>query len=337
MNKMLIMFYCKHCKRRYQDRQDRVSGIILVYHKKKFDRKYKCKTCNKSFTSPTKYLKHRKSEHPSLLLIDHQPDVNHGLPSPPNLPPLPESDSDEPMSPTKRKANGFDEVDNEPSDKIPKPVKRKANGIDGNDKKRFKFNDSEIVDDSEESSDEPIIPPPKKDDKYKNLYHELEGRLIALQDEKDYLVDQYNECQREVLRLKDEIEDLLEKNRMLSDKVADINSNMISNHAFKCTSIEEFSYLRNLFREGDYSKINDHKVIKIIQRLLMALNAGYIPICNKQQTQVTEGQRKMIKKLEGASIGEAKRIIQNQFNDISSVFNVMDRSIKFIVDTYKDY
>ena len=29
----------------------------------------------------------------------------------------------------------------------------------------------------------------------------------------------------------------------------------------------------------------------------MALNAGYIPICNKQQIQVTEGQRKMIKKL----------------------------------------
>ena len=38
-----------------------------------------------------------------------------------------------------------------------------------------------------------------------------------------------------------------------------------------------------------------------IQRLLMALYAGYIPICNKQQTQVTEGQRKMIKKLEGAN------------------------------------
>ena len=336
MNKMLIMFYCKHCKRRYKSRSS-LRNHISLYHKKKFDRKYKCKTCNKSFTSPTKYLKHRKSEHPSLLLIDHQPDVNHDLPSSPNLPPLPESDSDEPISPTKRKANGFDEGDNEPSDKIPKPVKRKANGIDGNDKKRFKFNDSEIVDDSEDSSDEPIVLPPKKDDKYKNLYHELEGRLIALQHEKDYLVDQYNECQREVLRLQDEIEDLLEKNRLLSDKVADINSNMISNHAFKCTSIEEFAYLRNLFREGDYSKINDHKVIKIIQRLLMALNAGYNPICNKQQTQVTEGQRKMIKKLEGASIGEAKRIIQNQFNDISSVFNVMDRSIKFIVDTYKDY
>ena len=142
-----------------------------------------------------------------------------------------------------RKANGFDGGDksNEPSDKIPKPFKRKANGIDGNDKKRFKVNDSEFekVYDSEESSDEQIVLPPKKDDKYKNLYHELEGRIIALQDEKDDLVDQYNECQREVLRLKDEIEDLLEKNRMLSDKVADINSNMISNHAFKCTSIEE--------------------------------------------------------------------------------------------------
>ena len=324
------MFYCKHCKRRYKSRSN-LRNHISLYHKKKFDRKYKCNTCNKSFTSPTKYLKHRKSEHPSLLLIDHQPDVNH------DLPPLPESDSDEPISPTKRKANGFDGGDNEPSDKITKPVKRKANGIDGNNKKRFKFNDSEIVYDSEESPDEPIVLPPKKDDKYKNLYHELEGRLIALQDKKDDLVDRYNECQREVLRLKDEIEDLLEKNRMLRDKVADINSNMISNHAFKCTSIEEFAYLRNFFREGDYSKINDHKVIKIIQRLLMALNAGYIPLCNKQQTQVTEGQRKMIKKLEGASIGEAKCIIQNHFNDISSVFNVMDRSIKFIVDTYKNY
>ena len=286
-------------------------------------------------------MKHRKSEHPSLLLIDHQPDVNHDLhdPSPPNLPPLPESDSDEPISPTKRKANGFDGGDksNESSDKIPKPVKRKANGIDGNDKNRSKFNDSEKVYASEELSDEQIVLPPKKNDEYKNLYHELEGRLIASQDEKDDLVDQFNECQREVLRLKDKIKDLLEKNHMLSDKVADINSNMISNHAFKCTSIEEFAYLRNLFREGDYSKINYHKLIKIIQRLLMALNAGYIPICNKQQTQVTKGQRKMIKKLEGASIVEAKCINQNQFNDISSVFNVMDRSIKFIVDTYKDY
>ena len=109
--------------------------------------------------SPTKYLKHRKSEHPSLLLIDHQPDVSHDLPDPslPNLPPLPEPDSNEPISLTKRKANGFDIGDNEPSDKIPKPVKRKANGVDGNDKKRFNFNDSEIVDDSEDSSDEPIV------------------------------------------------------------------------------------------------------------------------------------------------------------------------------------
>ena len=98
-------------------------------------------------------------------------------------------------------------------------IKRDSNSVD-----------SEIVYDSDESSDEPIVLPPKEDDKYKNLYHELEGRLIALQDEKDDLVDQYNECQREVLRLKDEIEDLLVKNRMLSDKVADINSNMISNH-----------------------------------------------------------------------------------------------------------
>ena len=102
------MFYCKHCKRRYKSRSS-LRNHISLYHKKKFDRKYKCKTCNKSFTSPTKYLKHRKSEHTPLLLIDHQPNVNHDLPdpSPPNLPPLPESDSDEPISPTKRKANGF--------------------------------------------------------------------------------------------------------------------------------------------------------------------------------------------------------------------------------------
>ena len=95
---MLIMFYCKHCKRRYKSRSS-LRNHISLYHKKNFDRKrtYKCKTCNKSFTSPTKYLKHRKSEHPSLLLIDHQPDVNHDLPDPLplNLPPLPESDSDE--------------------------------------------------------------------------------------------------------------------------------------------------------------------------------------------------------------------------------------------------
>ena len=67
-----------------------------------------------------------------------------------------------------------------------------------------------------------------------------------------------------------------------------------------------------------------------IQRLLMALNAGYIPTCNKQQTQVTEGQRKMIKKLEGASIGETKRIIQNQFNGISLILS----SFKYVLLIY---
>ena len=80
MYKMLIMFYCKHCKRRYKSRSS-LRNHISLYHKKKFDRKYKCKTCNKSFTSPTKNLK--QSEHPALLLIDHQPDVNHDLPDPP--------------------------------------------------------------------------------------------------------------------------------------------------------------------------------------------------------------------------------------------------------------
>ena len=67
-----------------------------------------------------------------------------------------------------------------------------------------------------------------------------------------------------------------------------------------------------------------------IQRLLMVLNAGYIPIYNKQQTQVTEGQSKMIKKLEGASIGEAKRIIQNQFNDISLILSLF----KYVLSIY---
>ena len=67
-----------------------------------------------------------------------------------------------------------------------------------------------------------------------------------------------------------------------------------------------------------------------IQRLLMVLNAGYIPICNKQQTQGTEGQSKMIKKLEGASIGEAKRIIQNQFNDISLILSLF----KYVLSIY---
>ena len=62
----------------------------------------------------------------------------------------------------------------------------------------------------------------------------------------------------------------------------------------------------------------------------MALNAGYIPICNKQQTQITEGQRKMIKKLEGVCVGEAKQIIQNQFNDMSLILSLS----KYVLSIY---
>ena len=325
------MFYCNHCSRRYKSKAS-LRNHISLYHKSKETRNlaktFKCKTCGENFNSPTKYFKHKKDAHPSLLLIDHQPDVNHEVPennvpeTPANVyPPLPESDSEDvyPLPP-------------------PKPTKRKAD-FDDSDNKRIKT-DSIPPSDAKIPESLPTIEDKllkRKIKKYKALCRELEAQLADLQSEKEDLLDENRECKRQVLQLKDEIEDLLEKNNILSEKVANINSDMISNYAFKCTSIEEFAYLRNLFREGDYSKINNPKVIRIIQRLLMALNAGYIPICNKQQAQVTENQRKIIKKLEGASVGEAKRIMQTQFNDISSVFNVIDKSIRFIVDTYKDY
>ena len=68
----------------------------------------------------------------------------------------------------------------------------------------------------------------------------------------------------------------------------------------------------------------------------MALNAGYIPIYNKQQAQVTEGQNdkeagrcKYWKKLNA--------LFRISLMIFPPSFNVMDRSIKFTVDTYKDY
>ena len=72
-------------------------------------------------------------------------------------------------------------------------------------------------------------------------------------------------------------------------------------------------------------------LLTLLPKLLTTTRPILLPILyNKQQTQVAEGQRKMIKKLEGACIGEGKRIIQNQFNDISLILSLF----KYVLSIY---
>ena len=184
-------------------------------------------------------------------------------------------------------------------------------------------------------------------DVWKKRFKRLEAECHRQINENEALInDHETNCKRRlaekealVINLNTEKRDYKDKIKFLQNHIAEFDKdspqfNNISKALFNCISIGEMNNLRNLFKEKKYSEIYKEKNVKIIQKIFIGLNNGVIPICNPQSTVITEEQRDIIESMEDASTKKAKKLLVDNMELIVELFDIVDSSIKMIVDLY---
>ena len=62
-----------------------------------------------------------------------------------------------------------------------------------------------------------------------------------------------------------------------------------------------------------------------------------MPICNPQSTSITEEQRDIVERMEDSSTKKAKKLLMDNIELIVELFDIVDSSIKMVVDLYYQY
>ena len=133
---------------------------------------------------------------------------------------------------------------------------------------------------------------------------------------------------------KDKIKTLEGYIQDLRDDDADFSK--LSEAIFNCTTIEEIGRIQGL--------INDHKIDEVIrnhlptlQKLLLSLSYGIIPICDSQRRAITNSQRELVKSIQGSSKAKAKNIIKRERAGIINLFSIINDSLKLVRDSFNRY
>lgn len=157
---------------------------------------------------------------------------------------------------------------------------------------------------------------------------ECEDRVHRLkEDYKARLVEMESDHKDKIKTLEGYIQDL-------RDDDADFSK--LSEAIFNCTTIEEIGRIQGL--------INDHKIDEVIrnhlptlQKLLLSLSYGIIPICDSQRRAITNSQRELVKSIQGSSKAKAKNIIKRERAGIINLFSIINDSLKLVRDSFNRY
>lgn len=206
-------------------------------------------------------------------------------------------------------------------------------------------------------------------EKWKSLYVKLRSENTKLQEEYEKaartmgeanmeLKSRLEECTEVVLQLQDRvvkqqagIDSLKEERKELRVKYEkSINHiqqleedgqldafNDISKSIFNCVSIEQIERVRKLFKKKDFAKIRQPNNIEVLQRIIQGINRGYIPICNPQQSRMTDAHQILLDDMDKASSEQLKKIIGTNSKLLSELMYTVDDSVKMIVHLYNKF
>ena len=254
------------------------------------------------------------------------------------------------LDPPKRKST---------SDPHPPKKRRYNNNSDESD-----YSPDDEDDDEEENNNWNGVRTLNKSERYKSMYQKyrrdsgiwkqrfkrLEAECHTQLNENEELInDHETNCKRRlaeketlIINLNNEKRDYKDKIKFLQKHIAEFDKdsprfNNISKALFNCISIGEMNKLRKLFKEKKYSEIYKEENVKIIQKIFIGLNNGVIPICNPQSTVITDAQRDIVERMEDSSTNKAKKLLMENMELIVELFDIVDNSIKMVVDLYYQY
>ena len=77
--------------------------------------------------------------------------------------------------------------------------------------------------------------------------------------------------------------------------------------------------------------------IDALQKLLMGLSYGAIPLTQPQREEITDSQRKLVRELEEASPEEAGIIIKQNIQEIANLFTIIEDSLKLVRNSFQRF
>ena len=183
-------------------------------------------------------------------------------------------------------------------------------------------------------------------------FHEKQmADLENLKDEQcnDKLADMHKQCQIEIDKIKDkhqkelaELEDdCTEKLKILNDQIRsmqedDENLSGLTKAIFNCTTMEEIFEIQRLVKNHRIDLVVQNH-LKTLQNLFLSLSYGVLPICQPQRDRVTNSQRRLVEQIQTASRPTARRLMNENRNDVVNLFTIINDSLKLARNSYNRY
>lgn len=191
--------------------------------------------------------------------------------------------------------------------------------------------------------------------KYDKMEEACDQRLMKKMDEKDLhhqvdIEDMVTEYKKHLSGVEGAHQALIEqlerdceiRVRDLNKQVVDMkdegysNFNALSKAIFNCVTIQDIHKIRDLVNTQNVGEIST-KHIETIQKIMLGLSVGVIPICNPQRTIINDSQRRLIKELQDAPASAAKRKLKNNHSNFTRLWSIIDDSLGLVCRTYNRY
>ena len=183
-------------------------------------------------------------------------------------------------------------------------------------------------------------------------FHEKQmADLESLKDRQcnDKLADMHKQCQIEIDKIKDrhqkelaELEDdCTERLKVLNDQIRsmqedDENLSGLTKAIFNCTTMEEIFEIQRLIKNHRIDLVVQNH-LKTLQNLFLSLSYGVLPICQPQRDRVTDSQRRLVEQIQTSSRPTARRLMNENRNDVVNLFTIINDSLKLARNSYNRY
>ena len=113
------------------------------------------------------------------------------------------------------------------------------------------------------------------------------------------------------------------------------NQDSLSRKHLNCVTVDRFLQVRNLIARNEFeSLIADKKLINAMRTIIVGVTHGFIPLCSSQRLILTPRLKQLLHKLNRSP--SSKLILENRDN-ITQLFQILGNSIRFIVDSFHTY
>ena len=170
---------------------------------------------------------------------------------------------------------------------------------------------------------------------YKTKTRQLSTKVADLVKKTQLLDRRYQnklrECRENLARYQETVDLLKAQRQEFEVKFNDPNFSTFSSAIINSVSVNDFIRIRDLVDQGKIDRVlRSRKLLRSLQKLMIGLSYGVVPVVVPQRKMLTDNDRDLIKQLEGISLEQIKQVISDNTASFTHIFNVISDSINFL-------